>query len=109
MFMVSLCVHQGFSFLHKTLKSHRFSPAILVFFHTIRHNNEDGGMSIRKTLFLKLKLAAKALKKYLTNHVSLIKFAFLPMKIFVSKATLSVKIMNFSIGDIDMSMPFKLQ
>ena len=31
------------------------------------------------------------------------------MKIFVGKATSSVKIMNFSIGEIDMSMSFKLQ
>ena len=31
------------------------------------------------------------------------------MKIFVSKATSSVKIMYFSIDEIDMSMSFKLQ
>ena len=31
------------------------------------------------------------------------------MKFFVGKATSSVKIMKFSIGDIDMSMSFKLQ
>ena len=66
-------------------------------------------MSIWKTFFLKFRSATKTLKKYLTNHINLIKFAFFPMKIFVGKATSSVKIMNFSIGEIDMSMSFKLQ
>ena len=54
-------------------------------------------------------MAACRSEKYLTNDINLTKFAFFLMKIFVSKATSSVKIMNFSIGDIDMSMSFKLQ
>ena len=66
-------------------------------------------MSIFKTFFFKLKSVANTLKKYLATHINLIEFAFFPMKIFVSKATFSVKIMNFSIGEIDMSMSFKLQ
>ena len=59
--------------------------------------------------FSQIKSATKTLKKYLTNHINLTKFAFFPMKIFVGKATSSVKIMNFSIGEIDMPMSFKLQ
>ena len=66
-------------------------------------------MSIRKTFFLKFKSAAKTLKKYLTSRINLTKFAFFPVKIFVCKATSSVKIRNFSIHEIDMSMSFKLQ
>ena len=65
----------------------------------IRHYEKDGGMSIGKMFFLKFKSAAKTLKKYLTNHINLTKFAFFPMKIFVSLATSSVKIMNFSFGN----------
>ena len=64
-------------------------------------------MSIWKTFFLKFKSATKTLKKYLTNHINSTKLAFFPMKILVSLATSSVKIMNFSIGKIDMSMSFK--
>ena len=62
-----------------------------------------------ENIFFKFKSTAKTLTKYLTNHINLTKFAFFPMKIFVSKATSSVKIMNFSVGEIDMSMFFKLQ
>ena len=50
-----------------------------------------------KHFFLKFKSAAKTLKKYVTNHINLTKFAFFPMKIFVSLATSSVKIMDFQI------------
>ena len=44
----------------------------------------------------------------MTKHINLTKFAFCPMKISVSEATSCVRIMNFSIGEIDMSMSFKL-
>ena len=63
-------------------------------------------MSILTTCFLIFKSAAKTLKQYLANHINLNRFAFLPMKIFVSKASSSVKIINFSIGEIDMSKSF---
>ena len=43
-----------------------------------------------KHFFPKFKSAAKPLKKYLTNHINFTKFAFFPMKIFVSLATSSV-------------------
>ena len=62
-------------------------------------------MSILKTFFRKFKLATKTL----TNNINLTKFAFFPMKIFVCKVTSSAKIMNFSTGEIDKSMSFKLQ
>ena len=57
--------------------------------------------------FCRIESAAKIFKKYLTNHKNFTKFAFFPMKIFVSLVTLFVKIMNFSIGKMDMSMSFK--
>ena len=48
-------------------------------------------MSILKTFFFQIKIGSKNIKIYLTNHINLTKFAFFPMKIYVSKATSSVK------------------
>ena len=90
------------NFLHKILSVLTWNKV------TIRHNKKDGGMSIQKHFF-QIKIGSKNIKIYLTNHINLTKFAFFPMKIYVSKATSSVKIMNFSFGKIDMSMTFKLQ
>ena len=61
-----------------------------------------------KNIFFKFRSVAKTLKRYLANHINLTKFAFFRIKIYFSKATSSIKIMNFSIGEIDMSMSFKL-
>ena len=41
-------------------------------------------------MFFQIKIGSKNIKIYLTNHINLTKFAFFPMKIYVSKATSSI-------------------
>ena len=68
----------------------------------IRHDKRDGGMSILSTFFPNLNRQQKLEKNTLANHINSTKFAFFPMKIFVSKATSSVKIFYWRNRHVDL-------